>query len=347
MSKTKIEWSQMVWNPITGCTKVSTGCKHCYAERLFPRTYSKDRVIVPTPADGIIPEDYIQPEEATGHWTRPRKFTDVKLHPERLEQPLHWKKPQMIFVNSMSDLFHEDVPFEFIDQIFAAMAISKQHTFQILTKRPKRMLEWFNFKDISWKLEEMQGDNRIRYQVYHTFGKDNPTSEWEWPLKNVWLGISCENQETADERIPILLQVPAAVRFLSCEPLLDRINFNDVPAVHDPECDCNPEFMCASIPGRWCAICGHAASQHNKDGSNCCAASCDDHEWLEGVRDIGVDQIIVGGESGPRYRPMNLDWARDIRDQCLASGVPFFFKQTAGKKEIPEDLQIREYPHAN
>jgi len=153
---TGIQWTDETWNPVTGCTKVSTGCKHCYAERLFPRVYGNTTVAIV--------------EEGMLMGARPRKFTDVKLHPERLEQPLHWKKPRMIFVNSMSDLFHEDVPFEFIDKIFNIMFRASQHIFQILTKREKRMLEY-----------QKSRASRII-------------------IENVWHGISCENQQTADER---------------------------------------------------------------------------------------------------------------------------------------------------
>jgi len=290
MGDSKIEWTDKTWNPATGCTKVSTGCKHCYADRLFSKVYSKDRVIIPTPADGITEETAIPPHEPTGHWTRPRKFTDVWLHPERLDQPLHWKKPCMVFVNSMSDLFHEDIPFEFIDKIFARMFIANWHTFQILTKRPLRALEYFN-----------------EYKSGKRFG--------EMPLPNVWLGISCENQATADERIPILLQVPAAVRFLSCEPLLDEISLSDLQR-------------------------SDGKGVHHYDCLSCDVDPVDD----EAFHGNTIDWVIVGGESGPSYRPMDLRWARDIRDQCAFNEVPFFFKQTAGKKAIPGDLQIRKFP---
>ena len=277
--KSKIEWTDASWNPISGCSKVSTGCQKCYAERLFPRVYGRNRVAIK--ADG-------QPEES-----RPRKFTDVWLHPDRLEQPLHWKKPRMIFVNSMSDLFHEDIEFSFIDHVFQVMFLAGQHTFQILTKRPARMLEYCNRYGGTKKL---------------------------WPLPNVWLGISCENQETADERIPILLQVPAAVRFLSCEPLLDEIDFQ-YPKTIWPD---GPQMCCS---GQECGCMGMPV----------------DPPIMYSMKDK-IHWIICGGESGPGYRPMNLEWARSIRDQCKATGVPFFFKQTAGKKEIPEDLEVREFP---
>lgn len=268
MSDTKIEWADKVWNPVTGCSKVSTGCKNCYAERLFPRVYGRDTF------------KYYPGTRHPG--TRPRKFINVKLHPDRLNQPLHWKKPRMVFVNSMSDLFHEDVPDDFINKIWTIMLVCHRHTFQILTKRPERMAKFFKEKKHSWSA-----------------GSD----PFDMP-KNIWLGVSIENQETADERIPFLLQVPTTIRFLSCEPLLDRINLNNV----------------------WAKMPSGGKILYNI------------------VANKRINWIIVGGESGPNFRPMHLNWAREIRDQCKEAGVPFFFKQTAGKKEIPEDLMIREYP---
>ena len=173
MSKTNISWTDETWNPVTGCTKVSPGCKNCYAERMWIRLSAKNM-----PYAG-------------------RAFTDVQCHHDRLQQPLKWRKPRMVFVNSMSDLFHEDVPFEFVSEVFIAMLENQQHTFQILTKRPERMRQFVN--------------------------------EWgfDYPLPNVWLGVSAEDQQTANERIPILLQTPAAVRFVSAEPLLGPIDLRE------------------------------------------------------------------------------------------------------------------------
>lgn len=177
MSNSKIEWTDKVWNPVTGCTKVSQGCKNCYAERL---------------AKGRLSH---MAEYANG-------FGNIICHTDRLTKPAQWKKPCKIFVNSMSDLFHEDVPFEFIDAVFTVMSDIDQHTYQVLTKRPERMLTFFEWK------------------------KSIHGIPWQ-PKPNVWLGVSVENQETANERIPLLLQVPAAVRFLSCEPLLGKINLHN------------------------------------------------------------------------------------------------------------------------
>lgn len=234
--KTGIEWTDATWNPVTGCSKVSAGCKHCYAEREWPRMTK----LVPAYAG--------------------RDFTDVRTHEDRLTQPMRWTKPRMIFVNSMSDLFHPDVPFDFIDLVFSAMELSPRHVFQVLTKRPERMRDYIKsraFKD--------------------------------YPLPNVWLGVSVEDQAAADERIPLLLDTPAAVRWISAEPLLGPIVL--------PECT-----------GDWrCKLNGIDGHSERPLG--------------------GLGWVVVGGESGPKARPMHLNWARILRDQCAAAGVPFLFKQ--------------------
>lgn len=167
--KSKIEWTDRTWNPVTGCTKVSQGCKNCYAERIYERFHG----------DG--------------------SFRDVQEHPERLSQPMHWKNPEMVFVNSMSDLFHEKLSFEFIDAVFSVMSDIDWHIYQVLTKRPERMAEFYK-----WKEQE--------------FG-----IPWV-PKDNVWVGVSAEDQKTYDERVPILLQLKTPVRFVSLEPLLGPID---------------------------------------------------------------------------------------------------------------------------
>lgn len=172
MSKSKIEWTDRTWNPVTGCTKVSQGCKNCYALRMYER------------------------------FNGPGSFKNVICHQSRLTMPLQWQKPSMVFVNSMSDLFHEDVPFVFIDAVFSVMSDVSRHTYQVLTKRPKRMLDFFQ-----WKKEMLGG---ITWQ----------------PSDNVWIGVSVEDQKAADERIPLLLQVEASVLFLSCEPLLGPLDLS-------------------------------------------------------------------------------------------------------------------------
>lgn len=184
----KIEWTDTSWNPTTGCTKVSDGCDNCYAEKITERFHGKG------------------------------SFAEVKLHEDRLDAPLRWRKPRRVFVNSMSDLFHADVPDEFIARVFAVMAQTPQHSYQILTKRHGRMRSLLN-------------SERFKDQVALLIGEQLSALEWRgadlhWPRSNVWLGVSVEDQKRADLRIPALLDTPAAVRFLSCEPLLGPVNLN-------------------------------------------------------------------------------------------------------------------------
>jgi protein gp37 len=209
-----IEWTEATWNPVTGCTKISPGCKFCYAERMAHRL------------------------QAMGQ-TRYRNAFRLTLQPDAIEAPLRWRKPRVIFVNSMSDLFHQDVPLDFVKRCFDVMKRASQHTFQVLTKRADRVAE-----------------------LCH---------ELPWP-SNVWMGTSVENADYV-WRIDSLREVPARVRFLSVEPLLGPIDELPLSRIH----------------------------------------------W-----------VIVGGESGPGARPMNVEWVRDIREQCVAAAVPFFFKQWGG-----------------
>jgi protein gp37 len=242
----KIEWTDATWNCVTGCTKVSPGCDHCYAETFAERWRG-------TP----------------GHHFE--NGFDVQIRPERLRLPLTWRKPKRVFVNSMSDVFHEAVPDEFIDRMFAVMADTPQHTYQVLTKRHARMRSYLG-------------------------------RTWPDPLPNVWVGVSAEDQKWADIRVSALVETPAAVRFVSAEPLLGQVDFR--------------------------GLC----------------------QWL--------DWVIVGGESGPGARPMDLAWARWIAEQCADSDTACFVKQLgsglgrqlgAGPKggdwdAWPDDLRIREFP---
>lgn len=242
--KTGIEWTDATWNPVTGCDKVSPGCDRCYAETFAERWRGTQ-----------------------GHYFE--TGFDVQLRPDKLDMPLRWTKPRKVFVNSMSDLFHDKVPDEYIARVFSVMACAERHTFQLLTKRHGRMRSLLNseaFRELVFKCQalELPGDVMGDY----------------WPLPNVWLGVSAEDQKRADLRIPALLDTPAAVRFVSAEPLLGPIDLHTDP-------------IAAGSPF-W--------------GSQ-------------------LDWVIVGGESGPGARPMHPDWARSLRDQCVAAGVPFLFKQ--------------------
>lgn len=247
---TGIEWSNATWNPVTGCTKVSPGCDHCYAETLAERFRG-------TP----------------GHHYE-RGF-DLTLRPERLDQPLRWRRPRRIFVNSMSDLFHDDIPDEYIARVFAVMARARQHTFQVLTKRHGRMRSLLDADGL-----------RLLWAT-----RDEDTAEaltaTLWPLPNVWLGVSVEDQRWADIRIPALLDTSAAVRWISAEPLLGPIQLRPEWIV--------PELM--AFGGNGAVLFPRLA-------------------W-----------VVVGGESGSGARPMRPDWARSLRDQCHAAGTAFFFKQ--------------------
>lgn len=333
MGNSTIEWTDSVWNPVTGCTKVSKGCANCYAERVFPRAYGNTMV----PVDPRIVPDTMD--------MRPRKFTDVRLHPERLDQPLRWRRPRRIFVNSMSDLFHEDVPFEFIDQVFAVMALCQQHQFQVLTKRPERMQAYMTYENIG-RVGYIEGiAKRMLRQRSKTPEKPVLVDKTlRMPLLNAWLGVSCEGQATADERIPLLLKTPAVVRFVSAEPLLAAADLS--------------WYLGLGV----CDECGESralAFWPFKDGVRQCGCGS------LAIRESRVlDWIIVGGESGSRARPFVLGWGKDIIRQCKAAGVPVFMKQVGARpvnregercfkikdskggdmSEWPEELQVREFP---
>ena len=283
----KIEWTDRTWNCVKGCSLVSQGCKNCYAMRQAHRFHGPGQ-----PYEGLT-------QIANGHpvWTG-----KVVCDESKLDEPLHWRKPCRVFVNSMSDLFQEDVPFEFIGEVLTIIGVAKQHTFQVLTKRPARMREFMASHDCIGT----------------------------YPPPNLWLGVSVEDQETADERIPLLLQTPAAVRWVSYEPALGPVNLA-IPK----------GFVTTAekgrIPDRYSALMEHTRLYDEGD-----------LHWPK------IDWVVVGGESGPGARPMHPDWARSVRDQCVAAGVPFFMKQMGGVRDkrgalesLPTDLQIREYPNAS
>jgi protein gp37 len=247
-TRTGIEWTDATWNPVRGCSRVSEGCRNCYAEGVAARFSGPGQPF----------EGFADRARTGSKWTG-----KVALVPKALRLPLSWRTPKRIFVNSMSDLFHESLSDDAIDEVFSVMGQCDDrglgHVFQVLTKRHERMARYMATR-------ARQAWNRAR------LGPD------AWPARNLWLGVSVENQATADERIPHLLAVPAAVRFLSCEPLLGPVDLT-----------------------RW--------------------------SGLQDDNALPVDWLIAGGESGPGARPMHPDWARGLRDQCAAAGVPFFFKQ--------------------
>jgi protein gp37 len=286
---TAISWTNETWNPVTGCSKVSPGCAHCYAEGLSMRFgWSKKP------------------------WTPENATENVVLHPERLEKPLHWREPKRVFVNSMSDLFHELVPDEFICQVFTIMRRCPEHIFQVLTKRPERMREFMS--KLSWHSPETDAVGLAAYGWQAYLGK-----ETGFVPPNVWLGTSVENQHFADIRIPHLLATPAAVRFLSCEPLLGPVKFNQ---------------------GVLSGFCDVPCGDYFESGE----CRCVDRQPYQFGPWPHLDWVIVGGESGPDFRAMNLAWAREIRDQCTEAGVAFFFKQqSARRSETNPHLDGYEY----
>ena len=260
MSTSKIGWTDATWNPVTGCTPCSEGCAHCYAARMAKRLAG--RFGYPE-GDGFA----------------------VAVHPgDRFTAPLRWSKPRRVFVCSMGDLFHEDVPYEAIAAVWDVMGDCPQHQFQVLTKRPARMLEIVRALNLS-------------------------------AAPHVWLGVTAENQQRADERIPLLLQMPDAVRFVSVEPMLGPVDL-------------------AAYVGRY--HCGGCVGDPGGD------PDCPGHDDL-------LDWVICGAETGPGARPMATGWATDLEDQCNAAGVPFFFKQwgsaPAGPRPVaPMRRQFPEVP---
>ncbi|MDQ6892171.1 MAG: phage Gp37/Gp68 family protein [Acidobacteriota bacterium] len=309
--KTGIEWTDSTWNPVRGCSRVSRGCENCYAERVAGR-FSDEGFPFHGFARRYAGSDRAEHARATeGRWTG-----KVELVEKHLEDPLRWKAPRRVFVNSMSDLFHEKLSIEDVARVFSVMERCPQHTFQVLTKRA----------------ELMRGFARL-HKV----------------LPNVWLGVSIEDQKTADERIPLLLEAPAARRFVSAEPLLGPVELF--------------RYLAPAYRAHW-------TRGYDPD--------VDDHAALAQLaraamrRQFGdapfLDWVIVGGESGPGARPFALSWARTVLAECRAAGVPAFMKQVGSRpegdfaelatmtgerlasskggdpSEWPEDLRVREFP---
>lgn len=346
--RTGIEWTDATWNPIRGCSRVSPGCVNCYAEKVAARFGGPGMTY-----EGLV--------HSTGAWNGKTQFVE-----HLLTQPLRWTRGRRIFVNSMSDLFHESVPFEVIDKIFSVMACTTRHTYQILTKRPERMLEYFD--RLTWRCGDgpedvIRWDEELRtmggpHQIVELPEEIDPLKVWpQWtparngrggydncgpvfPLENVWLGVSVENQQTANERIPLLLQVPAKKRFISAEPLLESLDLG--PFLWGPESPCEKCPLDADCECGW-----------------------------KTKFDLGLkalDWVIVGGESGRGARPFNLEWADDLVSQCRRAKTAVFVKQLGAMayrrredgaldlvmdlqdtkggdwSEWPQHLRVREFP---
>ena len=294
--KTKIEWTDATWNPVTGCTKVSPGCDHCYAETIAHRF--------------------------AGTKAYPDGF-QVTLRPERLDQPLRWRGSKRVFVNSMSDLFHDDVPDEYIGSVFEVMAKAPQHTFQILTKRPGRMRSLLKRWAAQGTAEDWAGPGTAVFR--------RADKVWvgpiRWPLPNVWLGVSAEDQRWADVRIPVLLDTPAVVRFVSAEPLLGALDLRRWLTPPAMVCGWNPNASLADEQAM-AAVIRAAVQKAARDRGD--------------VEPAFLDWVIVGGESGYGARPMHPAWVRSLRDQCVHEGIAFHFKQW-GEWRWAREAEDREY----
>lgn len=317
MAETAIEWTERSWNPVVGCSLATPGCTHCYAMTMAARI---ERMGTAPHYAGLT-----QPTKAGAVWTG-----KLAMAPEHvLLEPLRRKKPTTYFVNSMGDLFHEDVPDAWIDSVFAvvvlARALGQRHTMQILTKRAGRMRAYF---EAGREALAERWATACRDQLNLTVNHDDDPEAGAcaivnsvndllgqgrnigWPLRDVWLGVSAEDQKRADERIPDLLATPAAIRFVSAEPLLGPV---DIAAAMATDAGLRVLFAKQAR--------GELASERGS-----------------------IHWIIVGGESGPQARPMHPAWARSIRDQCAAAGTAFFFKQWGEHRLVPSYDGSEEWP---
>jgi protein gp37 len=357
VGKTSIEWTDHSWPVVNGCRRVSAGCENCYAERLTATRLSQTpkyeglAVMKPGPtgfrrrdmADGSVRLTKAQ-GPASPRWTG-----EARLWVPHLDMPLKLKKPSRIFVCDMGDLFYEGVTNEQIAAVFGVMAACPTHTFQVLTKRPARARAWFRWLDgfagrttpraACVSLAQRRSEHpKLRQLDDHRF--------WTWPLPNVWLGVSVEDQATADERIPILLDTPAALRFVSAEPLLGPV-------------DLTPWLGYSESYDRFIGPCPHGRDPWDRCEEDCTPGQVQGIKW-----------VIVGGESGPGARPFDLEWGRAIVRQCAEVGVSCFVKQMGARpfwvdptsgfevplnlgdrkggetSEWPEDLRVRQFPTA-
>ncbi len=293
-----IEWTDATWNVVTGCSVVSPGCTNCYAMRLAGTRLQHH------PSRAGLTHD----SKAGPVWTG-----KVRFNREWLDQPLKWKRPRRIFVAAHGDLFADGVEDDWLDQIFAIMALCPQHRFQVLTKRQARMRKYLSAAHR--RVMEEASDRVVVDGVKAVLIPGPEWAEvappgtqvhmWRWPLANVWLGVSVEDQKRADERIPDLLATPATVRWISAEPLLGPVDLRYLQPG-------DPPVEIDALNGTHGVLRPH------------------------GGQSPKLDWVVVGGESGPGARPMHSDWARSLRDQCAAAGVPFFFKQWGAYRPLTE-----------
>lgn len=274
-----IAWTDATWNITSGCTKVSPGCKFCYAKhQSWPRL-----------------------AKAPGNAYTGREFEDVQFHPERLDMPIRWQRPRKIFVNSLSDLFHEKLTDDQIATVFVAMAMADQHIFQVLTKRSERAAAWFkahDFKSCLAAFDRTVPRELLQMSSALRRGRQKLSAK-NWPLPNVWMGVSAEDQAHYDERLPHLMSMPAAVRWISAEPLLGPIDLR-----------LNRIYATA-----------FSGPQHRI-------------QMFESYVKNALHWVVAGGESGWTPRPMHPDWARSLRDQCSGTNIRYFFKQWGGFRPV-------------
>jgi protein gp37 len=364
----KIEWTDATWPIVQGCDPVSPGCVNCYAVPLLWRLAHNPSRKISEPIKGLTEVH----TNAAGK--RIVRFSGkVALREDRLDWPLKWREPRMIFVPSHGDLFHEDVPDEFIDRAFAVMALCPQHTFQVLTKRSGRMRHYLRHAWGRGPAEDEGWPDCAYWRVSAAAALEHPQlfeqsgiggCDW-WPLPNVWLGVSAERQQEADARIPDLLATPAAVWFVSLEPLLEPIDLTSIQGHYRMAPDYRDRD---GTRERMNVLNGSDRREHlrtdgtwnhrrldDPDGDPCFTGNCNPR----------LDWVIVGGESGRHARSMHIDWAHAIVAQCQAANVPVFVKQLGARptwqhsgapfpihhtkgadmSEWPPELRVREMPH--
>lgn len=300
MNKTSIPWTDFTWTVSRGCRPVSPGCANCYAARWATRFAGK-RGLYKGLAKGT-------------KWTG-----KIKLAPKNLGEPLCRRTPSRIFVNSMSDLFHERVPNDYIAAVFGVMASLPQHTFQVLTKRPERAKRWFDW--VSPNEQQIILDHADLYLEkggYDILSKERARLQFaeQWPLINAWFGASCEDQNAINKRLGFLFRIKANIRFLSLEPLIAPVNLRLPTKTYGPNSG------------------GELGCNHCCNGDRCDDASHHYRPECPYCRGTGagrpIDWVICGSESGPGARPFNEDWVRSARDQCIEADIPFFYKQKPG-----------------
>ncbi|KAF0102177.1 MAG: hypothetical protein FD144_2612 [Rhodospirillaceae bacterium] len=377
MADTNIEWADRVWNPIAGCSIVSPGCTNCYAMKMAHRIEGMNAALGRRNHYAGL----TMKTKAGAVWTGKVAVAADSI----FLAPLGWKKPARVFANSMADMFHEDVPDEVIDRAFAVMALCPHLTFMVLTKRAARMREWFEERWQGTPAQDIRmpdgeilhcprgGETGRRHQIEQALreiadqrGMIDPDidEQWDekgrlkiarfdWPLPNVWLGVSTEDQARADERIPHLLATPAAKRFISAEPLLAAIDLERVGCLEAIR-EAMPTIIVREERGRPRSgngsICGAQIDSVGSFGSSITFFQTPDHmggftatsprQWPR------LDWVIAGGESGPKARASHPDWFRALRDQCAAAGVPFFFKQWGEWAPLDGTGLVSEQPDA-